>query len=78
MGMGSQRGSLGATILPRTALAPGLESVVLAVHSRGCRTMRYAAAGFFTGARVEVAIAIDDIDVAVGRVQGQGAGVVIA
>ena len=64
-------------ILPRPASSPELDSVVLAVHSKNNPVMRYAAAGFFAGAREEVAIATDDVDVAVGRVQGQGTGVVI-
>jgi len=37
------------------------------VHSRGCPTLRYAAAGFFAGADEEVAIATDDLAMAVGR-----------
>lgn len=48
------------------------------VHSRGCAALHYAASGFYASAREEVAIASDDINVAVGRVEGQGSGLVIA
>jgi hypothetical protein len=47
------------------------------VHSRGCPALRYAAAGFFAGAHEEVAIATDDVDMAVGRVSAQDGGVII-
>ena len=48
------------------------------VHSRGSAILRYAATGFFANALEEIAIATDDVSVAVGRVGAQGAGIVIA
>lgn len=47
------------------------------VHSRGCPALRYAATGFYAGAGDEVAIATDDIGFAVGRVDGEGGGMII-
>ncbi|KAK4695415.1 hypothetical protein P7C71_g2334, partial [Lecanoromycetidae sp. Uapishka_2] len=48
------------------------------IHSRDCAMLRYAATGFFANAGEELAIATDDVEAAVGRVEGQGAGIVIA
>ena len=51
------------------------------IHSRGCPALRYAAAGFYASAGEEVAIATDDIEAAVGRVEspdGQDGGIAIA
>ena len=47
-------------------------------HSRGSSMLRYAATGFFANAGEEIAIATDDIEAAFGRVDAQGAGIVIA
>ncbi|OIW22750.1 hypothetical protein CONLIGDRAFT_650193 [Coniochaeta ligniaria NRRL 30616] len=48
------------------------------VHSAGCPVLRYAAAGFYGGAGEEVAIATDDLAVALGRVELIDSGILIA
>lgn len=48
------------------------------VHSRGSAALRYAAAGFFANAGEEVGIASDDVTAAFGRLEAQGAGIVVA
>ena len=48
------------------------------VHSRGSAALRYAAAGFFGNAGEEVGIASDDVSAAFGRLEAQGAGIVVA
>ena len=48
------------------------------VNSRGSAALRYAAAGFFANAGEEIAIASDDVSTAFGRVEAQGAGIVVA
>ena len=48
------------------------------VHSRGSAALRYAAAGFFANAGEEVGIASDDVSAAFGRLEAQGAGIVVA
>lgn len=48
------------------------------VNSRGSATLRYAATGFFANAGEDIGIASDDVSAAYGRVEAQGAGVVIA
>ena len=48
------------------------------VNSRGSAALRYAATGFFANAGEDIGIASDDISAAFGRVEAQGAGVVIA
>ena len=48
------------------------------VNSRGSAALRYAATGFFANAGEEIGIASDDVSAAFGRVEAQGAGVVIA
>ena len=53
-------------------------SQICIVNSRGSAALRYAATGFFANASEEIGIASDDISAAFGRVEGQGAGVVIA
>lgn len=50
---------------------------IVVVHSRGNALLRYAASGIFASSYEELAIVTDDIDAAVGRVQGQGCGVII-
>lgn len=47
------------------------------VQFRGCPALRYAATGFFAGAGDEVAIATGNIGDAVGRVDGEGGGMII-
>ena len=54
------------------------DATVGVVHSVGCPALRYAAAGFYGGAGEEVAIATDDIDFALSRVEGSDAGIIIA
>lgn len=48
------------------------------VHSKGCPALRYAAAGFFSAAGEEVAIATNSVRAAFDRIEGQEMGVVIA
>lgn len=49
------------------------------VHSKGNAVLRYAATGIYASVNEEVAIATDDIDLAVGRIRGQDvSGIVIA
>ncbi len=48
------------------------------VNSRGSAALRYAATGFFANAGEDVGIASDDVSAAFGRVEAQGAGIVIA
>lgn len=49
------------------------------VHSKGNAVLRYAATGIYASVGEEVAIATDDIDLAVGRIKGQDiSGIVIA
>jgi hypothetical protein len=54
------------------------QNTIGVVHSKGNAVLRYAAAGIFASVGEEVAIATDEIDAAVGRVDGQEAGIVIA
>jgi hypothetical protein len=48
------------------------------VHSVDCPALRYAAAGFFGTAGEEVSISTGDIEAAMGRIELQGPGVIIA
>jgi hypothetical protein len=49
------------------------------VHSKGNAVLRYAATGIYASVNEEVAIATDDIDLAVERIRGQDvSGIVIA
>lgn len=54
------------------------ENLIGIVQSRRCPALRYAAAGFYSEAHEEVAIATDDIEAAFGRVDGQGEGFLVA
>jgi hypothetical protein len=54
------------------------EDQMLLVQSQGCPALRYAAAGFYSSAGQEVAIATNDIVAAFGRLEAQGPGVIIA
>jgi hypothetical protein len=54
------------------------EDQFLLIQSRGCPALRYAAAGFYSSAGQEVAIATTDIMTAFGRLEIQGPGVIIA
>jgi hypothetical protein len=54
------------------------DNLIGIVQSKNCPALRYAAAGIYTEAGEEVAIATDDIEAAYGRVDGQGEGIVIA
>ncbi|KAK0750204.1 hypothetical protein B0T18DRAFT_389666 [Schizothecium vesticola] len=60
------------------ATEANMDATVGVVHSAGCPALRYAAAGFYGGAGEEIAIATDDIGFALGRVEGQDAGIIIA
>jgi hypothetical protein len=53
------------------------ESSFGVVHSRGCPSLRYAAAGFYGAAGEEVSIATDDVALAFGRLEAQESGVMI-
>ncbi|KAM7188253.1 hypothetical protein V8F20_010630 [Naviculisporaceae sp. PSN 640] len=64
-------------LVPRSTEA-NVDAKVGVVHSSGCPALRYAAAGFYGGVGEEVAIATDDINFALGRVEAQETGVVIA
>ncbi|KAF1978098.1 hypothetical protein BU23DRAFT_564373 [Bimuria novae-zelandiae CBS 107.79] len=48
------------------------------VHSKGNAVLRYVAAGIYASAYEEVAIATDDISSAIGRVDRQGGGIIVA
>lgn len=52
-------------VIPRPVLDKNQSLTVLAVHSKNCPALRYAAAGIYTEAREEVVIATDDIEAAV-------------
>jgi hypothetical protein len=65
-------------VLSRPPETGGTGSPIGIIQSRGCPALRYAAAGFYSEAREEVAIATDDLEAAYGRVDGQGEGFVVA
>jgi hypothetical protein len=54
------------------------ENQIGVVHCRGCPALRYIATGFYVSVGDEVAIATDDIEVALGRVQGQDGGIIVS
>ena len=63
----------------RPLRAPPNHFEVRVVHSRGHVVLRHAATGIYASIAEEVAIATDDIDLAVGRIRGQDvSGIVIA
>ena len=64
-------------IVPRPVQDTTESFLVLAIQSKDCPPLRYAAAGIYTEARQEVAIATDDIEAAVGRVAGQNSDEVL-
>jgi len=53
------------------------EETVGLVHSLGCPALRYAAAGFYGEIGDELAIATDDVEAAIGRVQLANSDIVI-
>jgi hypothetical protein len=55
-------------VVPRPVPDANQSFTVLAIHSKDCPALRYAAAGIYTEAREEVVIATDDIKAAVGGV----------
>jgi hypothetical protein len=55
-------------VVPRPVPDTNQSFTVLAIHSKNCPPLRYAAAGIYTEAREEVVIATDDIKAAVGGV----------
>lgn len=63
---------------PLRAISDESENTIGVVHSKGNAALRYAATGIYASASEEVAVATDDIEVALGRVEGQGFGIIIA
>jgi hypothetical protein len=55
-------------IIPRPVPDTNQSFTVLAIHSKDCPPLRYAATGIYTEAREEVVIATDDIEAAFRRV----------
>ncbi|KAF2690287.1 hypothetical protein K458DRAFT_413093 [Lentithecium fluviatile CBS 122367] len=47
------------------------------VQAWGCAPLRYASAGIFASLREEVAVATGNLEIAFGRIEAQGSGVVI-
>ena len=53
------------------------QSQIIVVQSRGCPALRYAATGFYAAIGEELAIATNDVQAAIDRLEVQGSGVVI-